>query len=283
MRNMKDVERRSLPVTESVRYWRDPEVSALEFCEVLKSLHAFPNHAHEDIYAFGLMQEGGSYCFGENREFVAPGQIALVNPGQVHSGVPRRGVSKSYRMVYVHVDWLRDAATELGEFEGGFPEFYPMIISDKRLIGMLWRMTGAGFCSACRLEKETAMIETFSALLAGHGGVRVAIRKPGSEIKAVETAKELLAEDLGRKLTLEDLAKAVGLSRYHLLRVFKNRTGVPPHAFRTQRRVDAARRMLKSGMPFSEVALATGFNDQSHFANTFKRYTAATPSQYTEK
>lgn len=270
----------TLPDTKAVKFWRDPELPALEACEVMQSLHSFPNHSHEDIYCFGVMVEGGSYCFGENKEFVAPGEIALINPGQVHSGVPKGSAAKTYRMVYVQIDWLRQAATELGEFDAGFPEFSPMIVNDERLRRMLWRMGGDGLCQACRLEKETAMLETFGALLAGHGGVRAAVKKPGPEIRAVELAKEMLAEDIERKLSLDDLAREVGLSRCHFLRVFKGRTGVPPHAFRTQRRIDAARRMLKAGMSFAEVALATGFNDQSHFTNTFKRYTAATPSQY---
>lgn len=270
----------TLPNTKSVKFWRDPELPALEACEVVESLHSFPNHSHEDIYCFGLMIQGGSYCFGVDKEFVAPGQIALINPGQVHSGVPRGSTAKSYRMVYLQVDWLREAAAELGEFDAGVPEFSPMIVHDERLRRMLWRMSGTGLCRACRLEKETAMLDTFTALLSGHGGVRVALKRPGSDIRAVELVKEILAEDIERKLTLDDLAREVGLSRCHLLRVFKARTGVPPHAFRTQRRIDAAKRMLKAGKPFADVALATGFNDQSHFTNTFKRYTAATPSQY---
>jgi len=270
----------TLPATRAVRFWRDPELAALEVCDVVKSTHAFPNHSHDDIYAFSVMREGGSYCRGERGDFVAPGQIALINPGQVHSGVPRRGVEKTYRMIYVQVGWLREAAADLGQFDAGFPEFSPMVVDNPPLAALVWRMSGAGRCRACRLEKETAMLEAFGALLSGHGGVRAAVREPARDARAVSRAKELLAEDLERKLTLEELARAVGLSRYHLLRVFKAGTGVPPHAYRTQRRVDAAKGMLRRGMPPAEVAAATGFTDQSHFANTFKRYTAATPSQY---
>lgn len=276
MNNIVDI---TLPATESVRFWRDPELPELEVCDVVKSMHSFPNHSHDDIYAFSVMREGGSYCRGADKDFVAPGQIALINPGQVHSGVPRGSVRKSYRMVYVQVGWLREAAADLGEFDAGFPEFSPMVVDDPPLRDMLWRMSGAGLCRACRLEKETAMFEAFGVLLSGHAGVR-AVRRPQADARAVKLAKDILAEDLERKVTLEELAQAVGLSRYHLLRVFKANTGVPPHAYRTQRRVDAARRMLKKGMPFAEVALATGFTDHSHFANTFKRFTAATPSQY---
>ena len=81
-------------------------------------------------------------------------------------------------------------------------------------------------------------------------------------------------------MSLDDLAGSVGLSRYHFLRVFKQATGMPPHAFRTQRRIDLSRKLLRQGMAFSQVALESGFSDQSHFTKRFKQFTGATPRQY---
>ena len=93
-------------------------------------------------------------------------------------------------------------------------------------------------------------------------------------------AKEFLSANLEARLSLEEVAAAVGLSRYHFLRIFKQETGLPPHLYRVQRRIDAAQQLLKKGVPFSEVALATGFTDQSHFTNKFRQFIGATPSQY---
>jgi AraC-like DNA-binding protein len=72
----------------------------------------------------------------------------------------------------------------------------------------------------------------------------------------------------------------VGLSRYHLLRVFKQSTGLPPHAWRAQRRVHMARRLLSSGMSITDAALESGFADQSHLSHWFKRMVGTTPRQY---
>lgn len=52
------------------------------------------------------------------------------------------------------------------------------------------------------------------------------------------------------------------------------------HAFRTQRRIERAKSLLKKGLPFVQTALGVGFSDQSHFSNTFRRLTGATPKQY---
>jgi AraC-like DNA-binding protein len=62
--------------------------------------------------------------------------------------------------------------------------------------------------------------------------------------------------------------------------VFKRETGLPPHLFRTLRRIDRGKQLLRDGLPLAQAALAVGFSDQSHFTNTFRKYTGATPGQY---
>jgi AraC-like DNA-binding protein len=91
---------------------------------------------------------------------------------------------------------------------------------------------------------------------------------------------EFLAEEFDRKISLEEVARVCGLSRYHFLRVFKQETGLPPHLFRTLRRIDRAKELLRSGVCVAQTALMVGFSDQSHFSNTFRKYTGATPGQY---
>ena len=70
------------------------------------------------------------------------------------------------------------------------------------------------------------------------------------------------------------------MSRYHLLRVFKRATGLTPHAFHVQHRVERAKSLLRSGLPIVQVAADTGFVDQSHFTRAFKHLVGATPGQY---
>ena len=75
----------------------------------------------------------------------------------------------------------------------------------------------------------------------------------------MKKAREYLHANLSEKVSLEELAKATGLSRYHLLRVFRKATGLPPHSYHLQQRIEHAKRLLRSGMPFAETALQSGF------------------------
>jgi AraC-like DNA-binding protein len=101
-----------------------------------------------------------------------------------------------------------------------------------------------------------------------------------NESWVVRQAKELLSADMESAISLDKAAETAGVSRYHFLRIFKKATGIPPHAYRTVKRIEVAKSLIKQGIPISQVALETGFSDQSHFTNTFRNYIGSTPGQY---
>jgi len=82
-------------------------------------------------------------------------------------------------------------------------------------------------------------------------------------------------------LDLETFAEALHVSRFHLLREFKRSVGLPPHKFQMQNRIRKARKMmLDTSLPLTEVALAAGFYDQSHFIRCFRKLAGMTPSEF---
>ncbi|HEU6437453.1 MAG TPA: AraC family transcriptional regulator [Nitratidesulfovibrio sp.] len=96
----------------------------------------------------------------------------------------------------------------------------------------------------------------------------------------VEAVRSHLRDHLADPVRLDDLARLAGRSRCHLLRMFQQATGLPPHAYQTQLRVEAAKDLLAAGHAISHVAAETGFSDQSHFSRVFRDLTGATPRQY---
>jgi AraC-like DNA-binding protein len=266
---------------ENVIFWRDSQIADLEICQVFASSHVFPNHAHDGIYAVGMMMAGGAYCLGPEKSYslVSPGQIALINPGQIHSGVPARG-RQTYRMLYFNMKRIAAAAAEITGKPCAIPEFACMVVGDPLLWKRLQRLCRVIQGPAGRLEKETAVMDAMVHLVTHYGNVKPARTATRPDGIAIKHAKDYLSADLDRKVSLEDAARNAGLSRYHFLRVFKRETGFPPHLFRTLRRIDRARQLLRKGLSPAQTALAAGFSDQSHFSNTFRKYTGATPGQY---
>lgn len=76
------------------------------------------------------------------------------------------------------------------------------------------------------------------------------------------------------------MAVSVGLSKFHLLRAFKQRTGLSPRQWAMQLRTRRAQGLLRLGMAAGEVAHALGFADQSHFNRHFRAAYGISPGRY---
>jgi AraC-like DNA-binding protein len=81
-------------------------------------------------------------------------------------------------------------------------------------------------------------------------------------------------------VSLAELAGVAGLSRFQLVRQFARATGLTPHAYLIQRRIEAARVLLARGSALADAAAASGFADQSHMTRIFIRTYGITPGAY---
>jgi len=82
--------------------------------------------------------------------------------------------------------------------------------------------------------------------------------------------------------TLEQMAAVARLSPYHFARQFKRATGLPPHQYVILRCVERAKQLLQAGTDLSlaQVAVCSGFSDQSQLCHHFKRLVSVTPGQF---
>ena len=91
-----------------------------------------------------------------------------------------------------------------------------------------------------------------------------------------------MQDHLDRDVTLAELAALVGLSPHHFCRAFAASTGLPPHRWLVERRVERAKEMMAAHprLGLTEVALAVGYSGQSALATAFRRVTGTTPSAW---
>jgi len=96
----------------------------------------------------------------------------------------------------------------------------------------------------------------------------------------VRQAREFLQHNLAEKLSLPQIARAVGTTRWGLIRAFARETGITPHAFHIQLRLGRARQLLRRGHSPAEVAAIVGFADQAHFTRLLRRFSGESPRVY---
>jgi AraC family transcriptional regulator len=106
---------------------------------------------------------------------------------------------------------------------------------------------------------------------------------PATQPRAVAQALQFIHANYTSDLSLNEIAKAVNLSPFHVARLFKQSVGVSPHQYLIQLRVNSARSLLSAGSgehSLAELASAVGFADQSHLTRHFKRIVGVTPRQF---
>ena len=98
--------------------------------------------------------------------------------------------------------------------------------------------------------------------------------------RALRRAYDYLGECPERNVSLDELADVAGIGKFRLLRLFRERIGLPPHALQIAHRIYRARRMLEAGASIADAALAAGFADQSHMHRHFRSGLGITPREY---
>lgn len=116
-----------------------------------------------------------------------------------------------------------------------------------------------------------------------YGGMRPFVRtlRGGLAPWQMRRAEEMLAANLEGDVSLAMLARECQMSVAHFARAFRQSTGMSPHQWLLQRRVDHAKSLLRDGtMSLADVALTCGFADQSHFTRVFSRRAGTSPGAW---
>ncbi|MFL5563168.1 MAG: helix-turn-helix domain-containing protein [Gemmatimonadaceae bacterium] len=130
------------------------------------------------------------------------------------------------------------------------------------------------------------LIGAVTQQVAMHAGVTRPARtqaRGGLSPRARRRVLEVIDAQLDARLSIETLAKEVGLSPAHFARAFKQTLGEAPHRFLMARRLERARHLIeRCGAQLSDVAARSGFADQAHFTRHFKRQFGVTPGALTK-
>jgi AraC-like DNA-binding protein len=263
---------------EVVRRWRHRRlqgVEVLHFSGVARDSRFF-----EEDYTLILDLEGGhEVCHRGVREQGEPGSLLLCQPGEVYS-LRWRQPSASIQALFIDPGELLRAAKRLGHPHAP-PAFAAIHAQSREVVDTLTRLhLLLGEPEAPALETEACYARLFEHLLRDCMTDSPPDNSSRSKSQPVLKAHELLERRLEENVQLGELARYVGLSPFHLLRLFRDEVGMPPHAYQLQLRLHRARRLLRHGVTPSEVSMRLGFADQSHLSRHFKKQFLISPAQY---
>lgn len=259
----------------TVKYDAELKVEAYHFEGIMQK---FPNHFHE-YYVIGFIEKGQRRLSCKNREYtIEPGDLLLFNPQDNHTCEQIDGKTLDYRCINIQPDIMSKAVFEITE-KKYLPYFTPQVIFHSELVAVLRELHQMLMEEEKDFRKEEIFFFLLEQLIEEYTEQEVPMvnMEQSMEAKAI---CEFLEEHYMENIALEDLCKLTGLSKYYLLRSFTKQKGISPYSYLETIRINKAKKMLEQGVLPIDVALQTGFTDQSHFSNFFKRFIGLTPKQY---
>ena len=260
---------------QDIRYFFDNTKGDIEIKKCNNSIHSSKAHFHNEV-SIGLIERGGTKTeIGGNTYELADKTFLIIPPRTPHKCNPYNYQRWNFRMLYINTEW----------FKSGFGiqrekiKFDYMKVNQKMFLGII-RLIDDIENKTIHIENESKLLKYVSLLIKNNSVDSDSDIYESFNLKRINEIKQYLNENYLNDIMLDDLAKIAHVSKYYLIRKFSECNGLSPHQYITNLRINHSKKLLKSKMDFADIAIESGFYDQSHFIKCFKEYTGVTPMKY---
>lgn len=264
------------------------QTDQFEFSTSVAHFQHYAPHTHPGRFQLELVLSGETECgIGQQRFMLPQHYYSLVNPDVEHDNLTR-GWKHALFLIFDRriVD---ETASQLYRFITQpilfFDAVAPCSLGIQTLFHTLLQEVHEEDRLGRRLFVDSALLQLSVMLLrtlrGNHTSRAVATANASGHTTQIARAVELIRYQFHHDLSLNDLARVAGMSRYHFLRCFKAQMGETPYAYVMKTRLQAAARLLRSSsQAITEIALTCGFASLSHFGSVFRRMYHCSPSRY---
>lgn len=249
----------------NIQVFKDPRLPFIE----LRYLKFIPEctkmHLHDEVTITAIEQGELNIIFSEENYLLPPSEIMIINQDTSHCATLSQMNSKGCFVLYLDTRYLKHLGLEFKfafeiQAQNNFIKLCQILLSKQHTM----------------IEKQeqtvTFCMQSFTQCNS--------INSEKSITKTVVQIKAYLDEHYLEDIDLQTISKHFGITEVHCIRLFKNKFGIPVHSYVLNKRVHHAKELLNQNISIVEVALQSGFFDQSHLNRSFKRVFQLTPKEF---
>lgn len=254
-----------------------------------KKFQAVPFHSHGFFELYVFLQGAGVYTVEQGDYNLEPGDIILIPPNHLHRlDILDSNISYERIVLWINPNYLSlfsTPQTRLDEVFYNCGKNNNYLIRDVKFSKILQKKLTAlhhsdhsnkyGSDIETRIHFESLLLLLSRHLIEGEYST-----KPPTINKVVNQTIQYINDNIGNKLSLEELSEHNHISKYYLARLFKDHTGTSPHQFIIKKRLSLSKTLLAQGYSIKQACLMVGFSDYTHYFRAFKKEFDITPKQY---
>ncbi|WP_298511320.1 AraC family transcriptional regulator [uncultured Kordia sp.] len=224
----------------------------------------FPFHFHQ-CWSMVFIEYGSENIAFNNSEFlVSKNALQLIPPYSIHKNWSNTNSAWTYKALYISDDVIKSVSKKINTDYSHLASF-PYFLS---------------YCSSDFEINEASVFKVLENLfLDTLNDVKQSYFQKNAD-EPFDDILNYLSLNYNQSITLETLQKKFKVNKFKLQKSFKKSIGLTPLEYLTTIRIENSKKFFYTDVPLVEIALESGFYDQSHFTHSFKKYVGVTPGDY---
>jgi|GEM_PF-1047574 len=230
-----------------------------------KSSHSFPSHSH-NTFCIGIVTNGIIRLNVEQQEYLLEkDDVYFIPPHIEHTISAVNKIQYEYIVLCIYNNVQKYSNNSLCKYA-----FRDKIVR-MRILNMIQKFKYT--------NNEDYFENMILNCLEEYIEIDYSCKKQSSN-KIILLAAYFIKDNVNEAFNLQKLSDYTNITKYHLLRLFKNQMGVTPYQFYIQEKIKQIRKGLLKQQPISDLVFNFNFSDESHLCNTFKKHIGITPMQF---
>lgn len=263
----------------NIQFLISQQLGGIKISRGIDVQHKFPVHTH-DSYCIGIITKGLRTGFLNTKyTTIHEGQIFILNPGEPHSCETQANSGHDYLVISIPQTFFQSNYYQT-ETTWSIPHFKKNIIQDHLLCQNIYNWYFSITHTIQLEKKKSLLISLLMNLIVQYSEKNSNATLYEDNYFRILEVIEYIKDHYDEKISISKLAHIANLSPFYFCKVFHKIIGLSPNSFQIQTRIKKACNLILKGESLADIAIHTGFNDQSHFYRFFKRNLGLTPLQY---